>query len=194
MKREELQELGLESSQINAVMGMHGSVVNDLNDQVRTLEKESEQLKEQNQSYADEVESLKENSSDDELKAKLDDLEKQQKSLQQEHQQELHDLNRKHKIQLAVKSLGVKDEEYVADKLSDLELKDGELVNFEERTNELKEKHPLLFEDDEPKQAKKWSQGGTSTINQSPMSISEIMQVKDPNERQKLIAENRDKF
>ena len=47
MKREELQELGLESSQINAVMGMHGSVVNDLNDQVRTLEKESEQLKEQ---------------------------------------------------------------------------------------------------------------------------------------------------
>lgn len=194
MKREELQELGLESSQINAVMGMHGSVVNDLNDQVRTLEKESEQLKEQNQSYADEVESLKENSSDDELKAKLDDLEKQQKSLQQEHQRELNDLNRKHKIQLAVKSLGVKDEEYVTDKLSDLELKDGELVNFEERTNELKEKHPLLFEDDEPKQAKKWSQGGTSTINQSPMSISEIMQVKDPNERQKLIAENRDKF
>ena len=194
MKREELQELGLESSQINAVMGMHGSVVNDLNDQVRTLEKESEQLKEQNQSYADEVESLKENSSDDELKAKLDDLEKQQKSLQQEHQRELNDLNRKHKIQLAVKSLGVKDEEYVTDKLSDLELKDGELVNFEERTNELKEKHPLLFEDDEPKQAKKWSQGGTSTINQSPMSISEIMKVKDPNERQKLIAENRDKF
>lgn len=194
MKREELQELGLESSQINAVMGMHGSVVNDLNDQVRTLEKESEQLKEQNQSYADEVESLKENSSDDELKAKLDDLEKQQKSLQQEHQRELNDLNRKHKIQLAVKSLGVKDEEYVTDKLSDLELKDGELVNFEERANELKEKHPLLFEDDEPKQAKKWSQGGTSTINQSPMSISEIMQVKDPNERQKLIAENRDKF
>lgn len=194
MKREELQELGLESSQINAVMGMHGSVVNDLNDQVRTLEKESEQLKEQNQSYADEVESLKENSSDDELKAKLDDLEKQQKSLQQEHQRELNDLNRKHKIQLAVKSLGVKDEEYVADKLSDLELEDGELVNFEERANELKEKHPLLFEDDEPKQAKKWSQGGTSTINQSPMSISEIMQVKDPNERQKLIAENRDKF
>ena len=116
MKREELQELGLESSQINAVMGMHGSVVNDLNDQVRTLEKESEQLKEQNQSYADEVESLKENSSDDELKAKLDDLEKQQKSLQQEHQRELNDLNRKHKIQLAVKSRGVKDEEYVTDK------------------------------------------------------------------------------
>ena len=194
MKREELQGLGLESSQINAVMGMHGSVVNDLNDRVRTLEKESEQLKERNQSYADEIKSLKENSSDEELKAKLEEAEKRQESMKQEHEQEKHDLNRKHKIELAVKSLGVNDEKYIADKLSDLELKDGELVNFEERANELKEEHPLLFKDEEPKPAKKWSQGGTSTINQSPMSISEIMQVKDPSERQKLIAENRDKF
>lgn len=168
MNRSFLEELGLEKETINAVMAKHGSTVNDLQDTVKTLEKEKEQLDERISQYEGQLDDLKDNSGDDELKSQIEDLKAANEQLKTEKSEELTQMQHQHKVALTVKDLGVKDEEYISSKLNDLELKDGELVGLDDRVNELKEKHPLLFESEEapepsePSQPKKWSQGGVS--------------------------------
>lgn len=168
MNRSFLEELGLEKETINAVMAKHGSTVNDLQDTVKTLEKEKEQLDERISQYEGQLDELKDNSGDDELKSQIEDLKAANEQLKTEKSEELTQMQHQHKVALTVKDLGVQDEEYISSKLNDLELKDGELVGLDDRVNELKEKHPLLFESEdaskpsEPSQPKKWSQGGVS--------------------------------
>lgn len=168
MKREELAELGLEKETINAVMALHGTTVND----------------------------LKNNSDDSELKKQINQLQTNNQELKDSQANEISELKRRHKIELAVKGLGVKDEEYISAKLSDLELDDdGNLKEFDSRVDELKEQHPLLFEanSQEPVTPKKWSQGNATIMN-GKISREEIMKEPDRHKRQDLIDKNQHLF
>lgn len=190
MKREELAELGLEKETINAVMALHGTTVNDLKSQVNTLETEKDQLSNQVEQYSNQLEELKDNSGDSELKERINQLEADNQALKDSQADELANLKRQHKIQLTVKGLGVKDEEYIASKLADLEVdEDGNLKDLDNRVNELKEAHPLLFESQEPEQPRKWSQGN-STVNSTGLTKQDIMNEKNASKRQELIANN----
>lgn len=190
MKREELAELGLEKETINAVMALHGTTVNDLKSQVNTLEMEKDQLSNQVEQYSNQLEELKDNSGDSELKERINQLEADNQALKDSQADELANLKRQHKIQLTVKGLGVKDEEYIASKLADLEVdEEGNLKDLDSRVNELKEAHPLLFESQEPEQPRKWSQGN-STVNSTGLTKQDIMNEKNASKRQELIANN----
>lgn len=190
MKREQLSELGLEKQTIDAVMALHGSTVSELNDEVRTLKKQNEQLDEQVESYSQKVEELNNNSQDEDLKAQLQQLEDDNEALKQKQAQDLAEMKRQHKIELAVKGLGTKDEAYIASKLSDLELtEDGNLADFDSRVSELKEQHPLLFEAEETQPLKKWSQGN-STVASGTLTKQDIFNEKDATKRQQLIQQN----
>lgn len=196
MKREELVELGLEKETINAVMALHGTTVNNLKDEKRTLETEKEQLTQQVEQYSSELDDLKNNSSDSDLKEQINQLQANNQELKDSQANELSELKRQHKIELAVKGLGVSDEEYITAKLSDLELdEDGKLKEFDNRVNELKEKHPLLFEGNsqEPVTPKKWSQGNATVMN-GKLSREEIMNEPDRHKRQELIDQNQHLF
>jgi septal ring factor EnvC (AmiA/AmiB activator) len=197
MNRKFLEELGLEKETINAIMARHGSAVNELQDSVQSLEKEKEQLEERIKQHEAQLDELESNSGDNELKKQIEELKAANEQLKEEKATELAEMQHQHKISLVVKDLGAKDEEFIAAKLNDLELKDGELVGLDDRVTELKEKHPLLFDDvqpEQPKQPKKWSQGGLNTVSNSGLTKAEIMQEKDANKRQRLIQENKELF
>lgn len=197
MNRKFLEELGLEKETINAVMAKHGSTVNELQESVQSLEKEKEQLDERIKQHEEQLDELGKNSGDEELKKQIEDLKQANEQLAEEKASELSEMQHTHKVALTVKDLGVKDEDYIISKLSDLELKDGELAGLDERVDELKEKHPLLFEDaqsQEPKQPKKWSQGGISTVQNGTITKAEIMNEPNRATRQQLIRENKHLF
>lgn len=192
MNREYLESLGLETDVINQIMKEHGKTVNPLKDSVSSLEKEKTQLEERVTKHEDQLDELKKGD-DTDLSKQITDLQSENKTLKETHETELAEQKRNHAIQLAVKDLGTADDVYISEKLSGLELKDGELVGFDEKVEELKEKHPALFDSAEPVKPKKWSQGN-STTNSGALTREDIMKETDPNKRQELIRENRELF
>lgn len=197
MNRKFLEELGLEKETIDAIMARHGRTVNELQESIQSLEKEKEQLDERIKQHEEQLDELGKNSGDEELKKQIEDLKQANEQLAEEKASELSEMQHAHKVALTVKDLGVKDEDYIISKLSDLKLKDGELVGVDERVDELKEKHPLLFEDaqaQEPEQPKKWSQGGVSTVQNGTITKKEIMNEPNRATRQQLIRENKHLF
>lgn len=183
--REFLRGLGIEEEQVNAIMSRHGSTIGPKEDEITQLKSEKQRLE-------GEIQTLKDNG-DEDLKEQIAALEGEKQQLEQQ----LADQAKQHKLETYVNSLGVKDPAYIMDKLSDVELKDDEFVGIDERVNELKEKHPLLFEAEEstePPKPAKWSQGGVSTTGGNTLTREQIMKEPDRQKRQQLIRENRDLF
>lgn len=193
MNRDFLKGLGLESEAINAIMARHGSVIADKETEITTLT-------DTNKDLTKEVDDLKAGG-DETLKEDLAAVNKDKEALEIE----IADLKRTHALEKLVTGLGTNDNQYVVDKLSDLEYKDGEFIGYEERVKELKEAHPLVFPADDPdkggnkdklpKPPKPWSQGN-SAVNTGggEWTKDKIMEVKDVKKRQQLIRENRDLF
>lgn len=188
MNREFLEGLGLEKDAINAIMAKHGSAIGAKETEISNLQNEKQKLDDK----ITQLENAGGDDGDEALKTELETL----KSDKQKLEQQLTDQAKQHKLEMYVGSLGTKDPEYVMAKLADVELKDDEFVGIDERVDELKEKHPLLFEAEEPnpKNPKKWSQGGVNTVNNGSLTREEIMQEKDASKRQKLILENKQLF
>lgn len=192
LTREFLEQQGLESEVISAVMKEHGKTVNPLNEQVEQLTTTNTQLTTQVAERDSQLTELK-SGGDDELKTQITQLQEDNETLKQKHADELNDTIKTHKVELLANEIGVSDVEWAKDKLSNLELKDGELVGSDEFVNGLKEKHPTLFSTEqpaEPEKIKPWSQGGTSTLNDSAMTKESIMAIKDDLQRQRAIKEN----
>jgi hypothetical protein len=185
MNRDFLKGLGLEKEAIDTIMARHGSEIGDKETEITNLNKKITGLE-------DDIADLQDGG-DEELKGQLATLEKEKKDLEQQ----LADQSRQHKLETYVNSLGTKDAAYIMAKLDDVELKDDEFIGIDERVEELKEAHPLLFEADEPKEPQKpkpWSQGGNGTVNKGTWTREQIMEVRNPQERRKLISENKELF
>lgn len=186
MNREFLEGLGLEKDAINAIMAKHGSAIGAKETEISNLQNEKQKLDDK----ITQLENAGGDDGDEALKTELETL----KSDKQKLEQQLTDQAKQHKLEMYVGSLGTKDPEYVMAKLADVELKEDEFVGIDDRVDELKEKHPLLFESEEPAKPAKWSQGGVSTAKGGSLTREEIMQEKDASKRQKLILENKQLF
>lgn len=151
MNRDFLRSLGLEDEAINSIMSRHGSTIAAKEDDITTLNKKIKELEDE----ANNVDV------DEEATKQIVNLEKERDELKAD----LANQSKQHKLETYVNSLGTKDPAYVMDKLSDVEMEDGEFVGIDEKAEELKEAHPLLFEVDEPEnpaepaKPKPWSQG-----------------------------------
>lgn len=183
LTREFLEQRGLESDVITAIMKEHGKTVNPLNEQVSELTTSKEQLTSQLNERDNQLKELKENG-DDSLKEKIAELEK----VNQDKDKQLEQTRKAHKVELLAKEIGANDTEWAKDKLEKLEFKDGELVGHEEYVNKLKENHPTLFA--QQKVIKPWSQGGVSTVQHGEMTKEDILKIKDKKERESAIASN----
>lgn len=189
MDREFLQGLGLEKDAIDAIMAKHGSKIGEKETEITNLQREKQTLGEK----ITQLENAGGDDGDEALKEEVKTLKGEKEQLEQR----LADQAKQHKLETYVNSLGVKDPAYIMDKLSDVELKDDEFVGIDERVNELKEKHPLLFEAEEstePPKPAKWSQGGVSTTGGNTLTREQIMKEPDRQKRQQLIRENMDLF
>lgn len=188
MNREFLRNLGLEDEQVNAVMSRHGSTIGEKEDEIANLTREKDKLDRQYQK-------LKADNGDSELKQQVETLETEKTKLEEQITAQA----KQHKLETYVGGLGVKDQAYILDKLADVELEDDEFVDIDERVEELKELHPLLFESEEPEQTepptpRPWGQRGNGTVGSGNWTKEKIMAVENTAERQRLIAENRDLF
>lgn len=161
MNRDFLRGLGLEDEQVNAIMSRHGSTIAEKEDEISDLNKQIKDLE-------DDVADL-EDGGDDELKDQLEALKDEKSGLEQQ----LSDQAKQHKLETYVNSLGTKDPAYIMDKLSDVELEDDEFVGIDERVEELKEAHPLLFEVEETGSSAKpkpWAQGNGTVEERKNMN------------------------
>lgn len=195
MKRDFLESLGLETQTINSIMAVHGQTVNSLNQQVSDLEKEKEQLNAHLSQRDEQLESLKSVNADD-LQNQIKALQDENENLKTQHEADLIEQKRTHKLEMLANTIGVVDDakEFVMYKLNDLKFEEGELVGAEEAVKQLKESNPSLFKAEETGKPK-WSTGGMSTVGEATKKTKEeILQVKDPIERQRLIEENMDLF
>lgn len=187
MNRDFLKGLGLEKKAIDSIMARHGSEIGDKETQITNLNKDITALE-------DDVADLQDGG-DDELKDKITTLETEKEGLEQQ----LSTQHKQHKLETYVNSLGTKDPAYIMAKLDDVELKDDEFIGIDDRVEELKEAHPLLFEVDEPEpqepqKPKPWAQRGNGTVTGGEWTKEKIMEVKDAGKRQRLIREHRDLF
>lgn len=188
MNRDFLKGLGLESEQIDSIMGRHGSAI-------ATKETEITEWKNKHEAADHQLARLKADNGDVKLQKQLETAEQANKDLQEQ----LATQSKQHKLETYVNSLGTKDTAYIMAKLEDVELEDDEFVGIEERVEELKEAHPLLFEADEPapqepQKPKPWAQRGNGTVTGGEWTKESIMAVEDVGKRQRLIRENKDLF
>lgn len=191
LTRDFLEQQGLESDVITAIMKEHGKTVQPLNEKVEQLETANTQLETQVSERDNQLAELKQ-SGDDELKQRITDLEQANAELKQVHADELQTTIKRHKIELLAKGIGTNDEEWATDKLAKLELKDGELVGADELVSELKEKHPTLFAvETEPEQIKKWSQGNSTVSGQSTVT-REQFDAMNITEKSQVLVDNPD--
>ncbi len=196
MNREFLEGLGLEKDAINAIMAKHGSKIGEKETEITNLTNEKQKLDDK----ITQLENAGGDDGDSNLKERIKTLETEKGELEtkiQQKDQEKADLVKQHKLEMYVNGLGTKDPAYVTDKLKDVELNDeGEFEGIDEQVEELKEKHPLLFEQEqqEPNKPKPWAQRGNGTVNKGELTAEQIMEVKDKKERQRLIQENKDLF
>ncbi|WP_225743364.1 phage scaffolding protein [Marinilactibacillus sp. Marseille-P9653] len=193
MERSYLENLGLESDVISQIMKEHGKTVNPLKESLEDAGKEKKQLDDRIAQHEQQLEELKKKPTDSEgLNDKIEQLQKENKELKESKEAELAEERRVNKIALSVKGLNTADEDFVSDKLRNLQLdEEGNLIDFDKHVDVLKEKHPFLFEGvkEEPKKPGKWSQGN-STVESGAMTKEDIMKEPDAGKRQQLISEN----
>lgn len=194
MERKQLEDLGLEKETINAVMAIHGNTIAALKAENTNLTTEKVQLEERIDKYEGQLDKLKSENTNSELEEQINSLQQENADLKADKEQELADLKKKHAIEMFVKGSGTKDEEYVNAKLQDLELdEEGNLKDADQRLEEIKEKHPLLFEDTQ-RVKKRETIGGNPNTATEYTSKEQIMAIQNSSERQKAILENKHLF
>lgn len=176
MKREFLQNLGLEQEAINSVMAEYGKSVNELNKQVADLKASESELT----AVTAERDTLK--STNEALSAQLETA-----------KAESDKAKREANIDISLHKVGVKDKytDYIKAQLSDVELDD-----VETKLNELKGEMSELFivEEKPVEEPKKGFQVVDTKLKEGAptpnLTIDDIMAIEDKAKREKAIMEN----
>lgn len=192
MKREDLRGLGIEDNIVNAIMALHGQDITALNDKVSTLETERDQLQEQVNQRDTQLAELKDNSSDEALKQKINELTESNDNLKSEHEEAMKSLKKEHAIDVALmnaKARNVKTVKTLLD-LDNITLEDDQLKGIDEALDAVKESDPYLFATEEASKPKAWSQGGLSTVQSGNLTKDDIMKIQDRKEKELAIAQN----
>lgn len=176
MKREFLQNLGLEQEAINSIMAEYGKSVNELNKQVSELKTNESELT----AVVAEHDTLK--STNEALSAQLETA-----------NAELDKAKREANIEISLHKAGVKDKftDYIKSQLTDVELAD-----VETKLNELKGEMSELFTVEEKQVIE--SQKGFQVVDTKlkegapapALTVDDIMAIEDKAKREKAIMEN----
>ena len=192
MNRDDLRGLGIEENLVNAVMALHGSAINAINDKVTTLETEKTQLQEQIEQRDTQLDELKNSSDDSDFKQRIEELETSNTELKENHETEIEQLKREHQIEMAIVGAKAKNTKAVRALIDDasITIEDGELKGLDEAIKALQESDAYLFDVAEQPKPKAWSQGGVSTVQSGAMTKKDILAIEDPREREQAVADN----
>lgn len=158
MKRKQLEELGLDEEQVNAVMKAYGESINDYKDKaekVDGLESQIEDYKNQISERDNQLNGLKEQAEgNEELQQKIKDLQDENVQIKKDSDQKLKQQKKQSKLELALKDAGARNPKAVKallnDELVNLDENDN-LVGLNEQLEGLKESDSYLFGEEQPK-------------------------------------------
>ena len=157
MNRKQLEELGLDEEQVNAVMKAYGQSINDIKDkaeQVDTLQSQIDDYKQQIKSRDEQLNTLQESAKgNEELQKEIEQLKKENSNTQKEWEQRLNEQKKESKLELALKDAGARNTKAVKANLNlDAVSLDGDnLIGLDEQLNGLKESDAYLFGEEAPK-------------------------------------------
>ncbi|MCL0319376.1 phage scaffolding protein [Apilactobacillus xinyiensis] len=153
MRREDLKDLGLESSVIDKVMKLHGQSINKLKegyadyDEVKAQNKDlTAQVDKSNKDLKDLRGQLKDS---DELKGKIKTLEEQNKQAQADSKAKIAQIKLDHAIDNSLANAKARDAQPVKSlfDMDKIKFNDkGELDGLDEQLKAVQESHPYLFD------------------------------------------------
>lgn len=150
MKRKDLEDLGLEKEVVDKIMTLNGTSINELKEQVTSLEKERDDYKSQVDTLNKSVEELKK-VDPTKLNETIDTLQKTQKELEDTHKKELEQVKFNSKLDLAIANsktidcVGLKAHLDLS-KLS-YDEKTDTIIGFNDQIKTISETHKYLFEE-----------------------------------------------
>lgn len=190
MKREFLRGLGIDEEHIPKILDEHHDSLKEYKESANKVTDLESQLQTANDELSkrdDQIESLKKSTTDnEELQNQLNEF----KANNEKYEKELADTRLNTAIKLAV----AKDANDPSDVLAlldkdGLELDGDTVKGLDDKVAELREAKPYLFEN-----TKKTGRTPTDGTPPQVLSKDQIMGIKDPQERQKVIRENMQLF
>lgn len=150
MKRKDLENLGLEKEIIDKVMDLNGDSINNLKEQVANITKERDDFKNQVDTLNKSIEELKK-VDPQKLNETIEELQKDQKKLEDTHKKELEQVKFNSKLDLAIANsktidaIGLKAHLDVS-KLS-YDEKTDTIIGFNDQLKTIAETNKYLFEE-----------------------------------------------
>lgn len=196
MTKEQLEKLGLDEEQIKEVFKLNGKAVEnakgDLSSKEQTIETLQSQLKVAN----DEIEKFKDLDVD-EIKSRAEDYKEKFEQAQAEAEEKLETLKFEHQLENAIRDSDARNIKAVKALLDVETLKDSkeQSEDIKAALESVKKENDFLFETEQnsqgnnPKFTRPAGQAGSD-----PITKESIMNIKDPIERKRTIADNIELF
>ena len=158
MKKEELLEIGLTDEQADKVFALNGKDVEKYKSQAAEAKKDVTDLRDQLTQRDKDIEDLKKNAGDaDDLKTKLDTLQKKYDTDTAEFQSKLDARDYADAVRAGITAKGIKftskaaEKAFIADLTANkLEMKDGTLTGFDDYCKKQQESDPAAFQSEKP--------------------------------------------
>lgn len=153
MKREKLQELGLNDEQVNSVMAIHSAELNDVRAKQTAAEQERDSLKSQLDANQEDLKKFKESQKDsEELQSKLDDLQSKFDETKQNAANELNEVKKSSAIDMELMKAGARNPKAIKALLDSdaIKLDDDGIHGLKDQLDAVKESDGYLFESKEP--------------------------------------------
>ena len=170
MKREFLKDMKLTDEQIDAIMAENGKDVNGLKEQVNSLTTEKDGLQSQLTERDAQLKDLKGKVKDsDELTAEIDKLQKANKEAKEKYEADLTAQQKSFLVDKELTNAGARNAQAVSAllDLDSVEVKDGQLVGFDDQLKALRESDGYMFKED-PQPSEPQPQGGVQITGGQP--------------------------
>lgn len=199
MKTEDLQAKGLTQEQIDAVMAENGKDLKKLQKEIQTLTDDRDSWKSRAETAEETlkgfegVDPAKIQQEIDDWKAKAADAEK--KAQEQLYERDFSDALKTELENVRFTSDAAKRDVMAQIKAAGLKLKDGKILGLNDLIGQIKTADASAFVDEQKEQLEANAPRFTSPAKagngrNSGMTKKEIMNIKDPSERQAAIAQN----
>lgn len=156
MKRKQLEELGLDEEQVNAVMKAYGESINDIKDKAEKVDGLESQIEDYKKQIGERDNQLKElegkAQGNEELQKQIQDLQKANEDTQKEWETKLNQQAFDFALDKAITGEQARNPKAVRALLDteSIQYKDGKLIGLDEQLKGLKESDAYLFGEEQP--------------------------------------------
>lgn len=182
MKRESLQGLGLSDEQVDNVMAMHSSELNDIRSNLTAAEQERDSFKNQLESNQTELAKLKDSQKDnEELQSQLDDLQGKFDESSSKASNELEQVRKESAIDLELVKSGARNPKAVKALLDNDSVKfdDDGIHGLSDQLDKLKESEAYLFETGDAGKPNPFPKGNPSGgVPANENKLAEVLGIK----------------